>query len=237
MEAERRAELERIMGRLAEGDDAAVVELLTGFTKELQSAVATQALRRGVPLDRADRESLAVDTAFAIAAVAGTWRADGGALPWVWAAHRIGNVIAAHVGTFATSCDTEQFAEARDARDEIVAWIGRPADEEPVALLEQLATSDEQLAALCTLARRVGDRDLGLLLDYQVQHDQGDPAPAETVGRTRGLQAATVRQRVSRYRRKLRDAARADAELAWLADIPLLSGGPAGDEPMLAPVA
>lgn len=224
------------MVRLAEGDDAAVVALLEQFPRELRSAVTTQALRLGVRLDSDDQRSLALDAAFAIQHVAGAWRPDGGALPWVWAAKRIANVVTDHVGTFTSSCDVDRLDGTPDPRDEVVAWMGQPGDEEPITLLGRLAESDAHVAALRELARRVGDRDLPLLLDYQVQVDQGDPAPSETVGRACGLQPAAVRQRVSRYRRKLRDAALADHRLAWLAELPLLTGRP-GDEPMLAPVA
>jgi hypothetical protein len=66
-------------------------------------------------------------------------------------------------------------------------------------------------------------RDRGLLLDYQMQQDAGDPSPAVTVGRQYGLSAPAVRQAVRRMRRSLRELVRDDARYGELADLPLVA--------------
>jgi hypothetical protein len=49
----------------------------------------------------------------------------------------------------------------------------------------------------------------------------GDPSPAVTVAAERGMQAAAVRQVVSRTRRRLQDLADGDERFAPLAELSL----------------
>ncbi|HEX8803485.1 MAG TPA: hypothetical protein VF743_04810, partial [Acidimicrobiales bacterium] len=86
------------MDRLAGGDGAAVVALYEGFGDKVAGAVRAVLRERGLALVRDEVDGLVLDACFAIAAVAGGWSAEGGAMPWRWARRRIENCVDRLVG-------------------------------------------------------------------------------------------------------------------------------------------
>jgi len=93
-----RDELVEIMGRLADGDETAAFSLYEMFGDRIAGTVRAVLRARGLVLVRDDVDGLVLEACFAIAAVAGAWSPDGGALPWVYARRRIENSVDRVVG-------------------------------------------------------------------------------------------------------------------------------------------
>ncbi|MGH2476421.1 MAG: hypothetical protein ACRDIL_14275, partial [Candidatus Limnocylindrales bacterium] len=118
-------ELVAIMGRLAHGDEAAVVTLYERFRDRIAGAVQQVAAARDMPLRPDDVEGVVVEVCFELARVAGAWSPNGGALPWVWARHRVANVVDRELGQWTEPLDDQQLAQA--------AELAAPAPETGVA--------------------------------------------------------------------------------------------------------
>lgn len=231
MDRQRRERVAEIMAAITGGDDAAAITLAMEFRQELAGAVRAAALRLGVGLEADELNGLVLEAALAIGEVAGGWRDDGGALPWNWGRARIRNVVAHHVGVFAERLEPDHL-DNRPSRPAVEAWQGDAADDrQPHRVLERLADHHVDVARVRDVAARVGEVDLDLLLEFRMQQSQGDPSPAVTIARARGLRPETVRKRVSRYCHRARQVIAADPALADLASVPLFAGvrpSPAG---------
>src|SRR5881392_3946488 len=105
MDAEQRRRVAEVMGAIARGDRAAVFTLVEEFEGALRAAARRAAGRLGVALSAEEERELAVEVALALVDVAGSWRPDGGALPWVWAERRIVVAVARHIGQHADPLD------------------------------------------------------------------------------------------------------------------------------------
>ena len=115
-----------------------------------------RALRaRQVDLPRAEIDELVGDAALVLFEHAGSWRPEGGALPWVWAQHRIVNAVDRHLGCFADHLDDDKLSAW-----EVAGRTGRPGPapgDEPdtFELLESLAGRDPRLRALADALNEV----------------------------------------------------------------------------------
>lgn len=211
------------MGMLAR-DEAAVVRLYLQFGSEIGAAVRGLVYQSGGRhLTNDDIEGLTFDACLALARVAGAWRADGGALPWVWGRKRLAALVAEHLGPLCRGLPNDGEISDRPAvhavfdGDELGAVLTKLAGRDPRCALVRTALRDE-----------LGPRDAEVLLRYVVQQNTGDPSPSHTVAVEMGLQPPTVRQVASRARRKLAKAISRDERYAELAGIALLA--PAGEE-------
>src|SRR3954468_6945965 len=129
MERKRFGRLVELMGMMAGGRVAAAFDLREEFGGSLRHAVRRALRARGIELPAAEVEDLVGDVALVLYELAAAWRPDGGALPWVWAQHRIANLVDRHVGLFADDLDDERLARWDAAR---AGDGGRPgAAEEP----------------------------------------------------------------------------------------------------------
>ena len=220
MEAERRAALARIMGAMVD-DEAAVIELYQEFHDEIARVVGFLARRRQPAVGADDVEAMVFDACLALARVAGAWRSDGGALPWVWARSRIVAVVDA-----ALPPPTAPLPADHDLVVAPPTLTGACAvDPDVSAVLARLAERDARVALLTlALHESVGLHDGGIWLRYRIQQQAGDPSPAHTVGDELGLRPPAVRQRASRARRRLVRHVSADPRFAPLVDLPLLAG-------------
>ncbi len=208
------------MARLAAGDTAAVFGLVEHHGHRVAGVVRRQLRRCGIEhVSADDLQSLVVDACLALHEVAPAWR-PGGALPWWWAEGRIRAVVSAWVGIHADPLDEQWSAGAdevapvaRTTEPSIAETFARLVEEEPLI----------ELVAEAARAARLDTDVLVCLLDYRIQQDQGDPSPAHTLAERYGVTPQTLRQRVSRGRRRLRRVVRDDPRFAALAEFELVA--------------
>lgn len=209
-----------LMARMAAGDTAAVFALNEHHGHRIAGAVRTHLRECGVyRITPEDLQSLVLDACIELLAVAPAWR-PGWAQPWNWAWGRIRGVVAAWVGTHALSLDGERPeldvevpAAAPSTEDSLAEAFARLVEDEPLV----------RLVAEAAQVARVDDVALVCLLDYRVQQDQGDPSPAHTLAARYGVHPDTLRQRISRGRRRLREVVRTDPRFAAIADLELVA--------------
>jgi hypothetical protein len=224
MERERFARLVELMGAMAGGRIEAAFALRDEYAGSLRHAVRRALRARQVDLPRAEIDELVADVALVLFEHAGAWRPEGGALPWVWAQHRIVNAVDRHLGCFAEHLDDERL-HAWEVAGADRAPRPAPGDE-PAAfdLLEALAGDDPRLRALADALSEVATpRDREMWLQMRVQEVLGDPAPAASVGRGHGVSAAAARQQRHRVGVRLRDLATTDERFAAIGQLPCVA--------------
>jgi hypothetical protein len=218
-------ELAAIMDRLAQGDEAAVVALYERFRGRIAGAVQQVAAIRGARLRPDDLEGVVVEVCFELARVAGAWSPDGGALPWVWARHRVANVVDRELGQWSEPLDEQKLAHVVD--DAAPPDSGSaPAGDAPMwPVLERIAADHHGARLLLDALERVGisRRDRELWLEYVCEKAVGNPAPATTVGPVFAMKESTVRQAARRVRQRVRCLATTDERYAPLAALPVLA--------------
>ena len=189
-------QLRALMGRMADGDSAAMFEFMACFRDELAAMIRSilgSLGRRDVGGSHTDIEFLVASAALVVFDRSPRWQPDGAA-PWVWAQRAI--------------------------RAEVVCWLGHPRVEfvadlhatRPVETapmmgdvnLAVLAEHHHEVAAWLAEVREVAsERDQQVHIEYQTQKSLGDPSPAITVGKQFGLKPDNVRQIDARVRKKL----------------------------------
>jgi hypothetical protein len=219
-------ELVAIMGRLAQGDEAAVVMLYERFRARIAGAVQQVAAARGMPLRPDDVEGVVVEVCFELARVAGAWSPDGGALPWVWARHRVANVVDRELGQWTEPLDEQQLAQVADV--DAPAPDSPPAHARDVSMwpaLERVAAEHHDARLLLDALERSGisRRDRELWLEYVCEKAVGNPAPATTVAPVFAMRESTVRQAARRVRKRVHRLATTDERFAPLAGLPVLA--------------
>lgn len=214
-------DLAEIMARMAEGDDAAMVTLYERYRTPIAGAVQRELRHRGVRLGRDEVGGLVIDVCLELRSIAGAWSPEGGATPWVWARHRIGNLVDRVVGQHAAALDEARLA-AVEAPERAV---GAADDRSLVDALARVAPDLEsaRLVAEALEAARLSPRDRELVLEYAYEKQAGNPAPATTVAAQLGMKEATVRQAFRRAVQRLRRLAAEDERFAPLAELPLLA--------------
>jgi DNA-directed RNA polymerase specialized sigma24 family protein len=223
--------LVNIMRRLAGGDQAAVVTLYERYGGPIAAAVRRTARSRPGRLDRDDVDGLVFEVCFELAAVAAAWSPAGGALPWVWARHRVANAVDRVLGIVVEPLDDERLpgpdSVAADAgADDLVAGAGARA--RTGSLLDTLGHMAPDMASASLLAEaidrgRVSRRDGALLLEYAYEKHSGNVSPAATVAPVFGMKEVSVRQAARRARQRLLRLAATEERFAPLADLPLLA--------------
>jgi hypothetical protein len=219
-------ELVAIMGRLAQGDEAAVVTLFERFRGRIAGAVQQVATLRGMPLRPDELEGVVVEVCFELARVAGAWSPDGGALPWVWARHRVANVVDRELGQWTEPLDEQQLAQVADGATAALDGLPAHARDTPMwPALERLAADHHDARLLLDALERSGSsrRDRELWLEYVCEKAVGNPAPATTVGPVFAMRESTVRQAARRVRQRVRRLATTDERYAPLAGLPVLA--------------
>jgi hypothetical protein len=223
VERQRFDELVTIMGRLARGDEAAVVTLYERFGGPIGATVQRAAAERGWKLARDETDGVVIEVCFELARVAGAWSPEGGALPWVWARHRVANVVDRELGQWAEPLDEQQLAHVAEgaAPDPRLG----PAREAPVwPAFERIAARHHDARLLLDALERSGisQRDRELWLEYICEKAVGNPAPATTVGPVFSMKESTVRQSARRVRTRVRFLATSDERFAPLIGLPAL---------------
>jgi hypothetical protein len=223
------------MRRLAAGDEAAVVTLYERYGGPIAAAVRRTAQSRPGRLDRDDVDGLVFEVCFELAAVAAAWSPAGGALPWVWARHRVANAVDRVLGIVVEPLDDERLPgpDPADVGDLALgtgaaAAAGSGADAGAGSLLDTLGQVAPDMASARLLAEaldrgRVSRRDGALLLEYAYEKHSGNASPAATVAPVFGMKEVSVRQAARRARQRLLRLAASDERFAPLADLPLLA--------------
>jgi hypothetical protein len=216
-------DLSRIMGRLAAGDDAAVVTLYERYGGPIAAAVRRVARHRPGRLADDEVAGVALEVCFDLAPVARGWSPEGGALPWVWARHRVANAVDRALGQQAHPLDEERLA----ALDRLAAPPPGPATDEP-SLLATLGRMVPEMASAALLAEAldrggVSTRDRELFLEYAYEKHSGNAAPAAAVAPVFGMREVSVRQAARRARERLLRLAATEERFAPLAELPLLA--------------
>ena len=208
------------MARLVEGDTAAVFTLVEHHGHRVAGVVRRQLARCGVDqISRDDLQALVLDACMELRHVAGAWR-PGGALPWWWAEGRIRALVTSWVGVHADALE-DYWAAVEEPDSAPAASVEASVAETFARLVEEVPLVG--LVAEAARAARIDDVALVCILDYCVQQDQGDPSPAHTLAERYGVSPDTLRQRISRGRRRLRHVVATDPRFAALADFALVA--------------
>ncbi len=212
--------LVQIMRRLAAGDQAAVVTLYERYGGPIAAAVRRTARSRPGRLDHDDIDGLVFEVCFELAAVAAAWSPAGGALPWVWARHRVANAVDRVLGIVVEPLEDERLPQP----DTVAAG----PDADGASLLDTLGQLAPDMASAGLLSEaldrgRVSRRDGALLLEYAYEKHSGNASPAATVAPVFGMKEVSVRQAARRARQRLLRLAATEDRFGPLADLPLLA--------------
>jgi hypothetical protein len=219
-------DLARIMARLAAGDTA--VTLYERYGGPIAAAVRRLARDRPGQLDHDEIDAVVFEVCFELAAIAGAWSPTGGALPWVWARHRVANALDRVLGVVVEPLDAERLAAAAVDGDGEAAMARAMAGDDDGSLLDTLARLAPEVDAAGLLAAaldhgQVSPRDRELLLEYAYEKHSGNASPAATVAPVFGMKEVSVRQAARRTRQRLLHLAASEERFAPLADLPLLA--------------
>ena len=179
-------DLVAIMRRLAEGDDAAAVTLYERYGGPIAAAAQRVAGLRRRPLDRDELDEAVLEICFELGSVASAWSPAGGALPWVWARHRVANVVDRVLGQWSQPLD-----EAHLAALEREAAPAGPATSGG-SMLDALARLVPDLGSARLLAEAldhegISARDRELWLEYAFEKQSGNASPAAPVAPVFGM--------------------------------------------------
>ncbi len=202
MDPRRRDELEKIMAAMADGDRAMVFRLVKVFGGELAAFVRWVARTDNVSVNETEVGDLVMDCALRLADMAGSWRPDGGALPWVWARRALIPLIRSQLFG-PVPIDPVKTAEMSEVdRPPPKPWeINEP---DWMARLEVLAETRPEVAHFLEAVSGVKRRNVMVYIQYRLQQFHGDPEPSRTVGDMFGLTGANVRQISHRVEVRLR---------------------------------
>jgi hypothetical protein len=214
--------LPELMARLAAGDGVALFELLEAHRGQVRATVARLLRRLEARVDAEQLDELVAEAVLVVQEVAGSWRPDGGALPWVWAERRISARVAAYLGQYTVELDGERdLVDAdRGAAATTATAHGEAGEWETLA---SLARRDERVALLhAALAEVTTMRQRTILLAYEALKSDGDPSPSHTVATEFGLSPANVRRTIWRTKVRVDNLVRTDERYASIRDLPIL---------------
>jgi hypothetical protein len=217
-------ELVAIMARMGEGDEAAAVTLYERYHGPIAAAVHRAARHRRGRIDPRDVDAVVMDVCFELATIAARWSPAGGALPWVWARHRVANVVDRFLGPWAEPLDDTRLAAVAEG-DGRLEGAAPAADGSLLDALDRLVPdlASARLLAQALDEAAISPRDRELWFEYQYEKHSGNASPAATVAPVFGMREASVRQAARRARRRLLRVVTTDDRFAPLADLPLLA--------------
>jgi DNA-directed RNA polymerase specialized sigma24 family protein len=196
-DTDRYSALPGIMARMAERDPSALDELLACYGPTLASVMRSHLTSMGWQHPGPDEaHDLMMEAALELWDHAGSWRPEGGSLPWWWAGARLRAIAAEYIG---------QHADNIDGR-EVEAPSGTSGGwgHNPMATLRRLGRQHAEVAVLAeVLAEAASERDQAVFLEFCEEAASGNRSPAVTVGVQRGMTPAAVRKVVERVRRRI----------------------------------
>ena len=205
--------LAEIMSRLAAGDMEALFDLSDEYSHRIRGVVrriVTATGRHDVLSDPDEIDGLTMDAVLIVFGNAGKWK-PWGALPWTWAYRAIEKAVWVGIGHRVV-----EFEEQHGGRERIPA-SGASSVEIRVADVVRTAKTCPELALfLNLLTDTASERDVGVVLEYELQKTEGAQAPSETTALLTGLTPANVRKIASRIRNKMIERVATDPALAVL---------------------
>ena len=222
MEQEWFERLTAVMARMAAGDTAALEVLYIDFGNPIRSLIHKELRRLGVrSVDSADVDGLTLDVCTDLFHRAKSWDPSRGVTPWTWAHLRVRAQVSAFVGQFSdplpdggpAESDVDVVAPAAGDDENVVAAFARLADLRDDLRLRLLREALDKVS-------RPGQQEI--LFEVKMQAGQGDPSPAATVARAKGVKPDSVRQTCKRLVDRVNDLAATDPYFAPLADLYLL---------------
>lgn len=215
-------DLAEIMSRLAEGDMQAMGDLADTYGHRIRGVVrriVRKTGRRDVLDDRDEIDGLTIDAILIVVGYAGTWK-PWGALPWTWAYKAIEEVVWSGIGHRVT--ELEEWHQVSERTP-----VAGPVPRSPkIADLYRMAESRPELALfLSVLEGEASERDVEVVLEFELQKADGVRAPSATTAVLTGLNPPNVRKIASRTRKKMIKRVASDQALAVLAGFWFLSGG------------
>lgn len=214
------------MAGVAGRDQAAAFWLYLEFGDHIAAALRRHLRALGADaVPAGDFDGLVLDACLVLYDCGAAWSADGGALPWHWAARRLRTVASTWVGQHASELDAERLDADRRPGPEGYAGAGPSEDEAELDVLARLAGAGDGRCALLleALERVASERDRAIVVEVRAQAAAGDPSPATTVARHHGVTPEVVRQVVCRVRARLASLVAAEARFAPLAGLPLVA--------------
>ena len=218
-------ELVQIMARMGEGDEAAAVTLYERYHGPIAAAVHRVARHRRGRIDSSEVDAVVMDVCFELKTVAARWSPEGGALPWVWARHRVANVVDRFLGAWCEPLDDERLIAFVDLDERAVEGAEPGADGSMLGALDRLVPdlASARLLSEALDEAAISRRDRELWFEYQYEKHSGNASPAATVAPVFGMREASVRQAARRARQRLLRLVATDDRFAPLADLPLLA--------------
>ena len=215
-------DLADIMSRLADGDMDAMGDLKERYGHRIRGVIrriVKKTGRRDILNDPDEIEGLTMDAILIVVGYAGTWK-PWGALPWTWAYRAIEEVVWSGIGHRVT--ELEEWHQV----SERTPVAGRVPRSPRIDDVYRMAESRPELALfLSVLDEEASDRDVEVVLEYELQKADGVRAPSETTAVLTGLKPPNVRKIASRTRKKMIRRVASDQALAVLAGFWFLSGG------------
>ena len=209
------------MEGIVQRDPEGFVSLFRLATPPVRKLIASELNAAGFRLSREELDDLTRSAVVDIAGLAGTWRPDGGALPWNWARQR----ILAQAFTAITGCHKSLDADPDSDVPESETRFASASDEADLAeTLDRLAGCVPEAGLLLSGLNQVAnERDRQIWLEYVAEQAVGNPAPAGAVARTHGLREPNVRKIVQRVRKGLSDLAQEDPSFEMLGQFPAVA--------------
>jgi hypothetical protein len=205
---EYRAEVAEAMAAIAAGNPDGFEALFRLATSPVRRLIGTELAAVGIEIPFHQLDELTRSAVVDVAGLAGSWRPDGGALPWNWARQR---VIAGAFNALGGLCDSLTPDEDAERREEVAPPIETVDDGDLAEALTRLAgcvpEAEMLQSGLCQVA---SERDRMIWLEYVAEQAVGNPAPAGPVARAYGLTESNVRKIVQRVRKALRELAVGD---------------------------
>lgn len=205
--------LATVMARLASGDVGAMSDFYSLAEGPVRRMILHEFQSKGIWVDHDRLQDLVGDCLVELVRLAGSWRPEGGALPWRWAQRRLVAGAFRGLGLF-----TDEISAGLDPEAAPIA-IGDVRTDMGAAL-RSLSDRDERIALLRdALDVAVTARDAEVWLEVLSETASGGPCPAATVGEHLGLSSANVRKICQRVRERLQRLAAEDATFTSLIEL------------------
>ncbi len=215
------------MAGIVAGDASAMATFFELATPPVRGMVLARFQEVGIWVSGDRLDDLVRDLLVELVELAPVWRADGGALPWVWARSRLLAVAFARLGVLADDIDDcHDLAADRGRRlgATVVSGSGSGSADEAIDVLRRAAHGRPQVALLLeALDGTTSERDRSVWLDVLDEQAAGNRSPALTVAQVHDVSPALVRKICQRVRDRLTALGRADRRFEPLLDLPALA--------------
>lgn len=209
------------MAGIVAGDASAMATFFELATPPVRGMVLARFQEAGIWVSGDRLDDLVRDLLVELVELAPVWRADGGALPWVWARSRLLAVAFARLGVLADDID-----DCRELADDRPGSGGtREIDIESLGDVLRRAAEERPDAALLleALDGTINERDRAVWLDVLDEQASGNRSPSVTVAQLHDLSPAAVRKICQRVRDRLSMLGRTDHRFEPLLALPALA--------------